>query len=234
MSLQIKGMNEKETAVIRESALFTGITDQEFLPMLDCLGAFVRTFRRGEILTLTGDAVRCLGMVLEGTVHMIQEDLWGRRTILEYVRPGGAFGETFVCGSSMASAVTFLAACELKVLYLPFYRVMHSWRNSCVFHHRLIQNMVTLVADKNARLMAKVEVISQKSLREKILTFLSLQAQMQGSGYFEIPMSRQELAEYLCADRSALSRELSGMKADGLLDYDRNTFRLLNFSKKEF
>ena len=94
--------------------------------------------------------------------------------------------------------------------------------------------MVTLVADKNARLMAKVEVISQKSLREKILTFLSLQAQMQGSGYFEIPMSRQELAEYLCADRSALSRELSGMKADGLLDYDRNTFRLLNFSKKEF
>ncbi|MGI6006103.1 MAG: Crp/Fnr family transcriptional regulator [Ruminococcus sp.] len=222
-----EGMKEKERDAIRKSALFAGIDDRDFMTMLNCLGSFVRTYEKGEVLSLQGEKVRCLGMVLDGTVHMVQEDLWGGKTILACMGKGEAFGETFVCGSSMASAVTFLAGTKLKVLFLPFYRVMRSCSSSCVFHHRLIENMVTLIADKNAQLMAKVEVISKKTLREKILTYLSLQAQIHGSNYFEIPMGRQEFAEFLCADRSALSRELSSMKADGVLDYDRNTFRLL-------
>jgi CRP-like cAMP-binding protein len=226
-------MENGEREIIKRSALFRGIDDKDFAPMLKCLGCFVRTYQKGEILMLSGETVKCLGMVLEGTVHMVQEDLWGGKTILSCIVQGEAFGETFVCGSSMASAVTFLAASRLRVLFLPFCRVMYSCSNSCVFHHRLIENMVTLIADKNAQLMAKVEVISKKTLREKILTYLSLQAQIQKSSYFEIPMGRQEFAEYLCADRSALSRELSNMKAEGLLDYDRNTFRLKNFSKEE-
>lgn len=223
----------RETGIIKKSALFNGIDDKGFKIMLKCLGGFVRTYQKGEIVTLTGETVKCLGMVLKGAVHMVQEDVWGSKTILACVVQGETFGETFVCGSSMASAVTFQAAGSLKVLFLPFCRVMYSCSNSCVFHHRLIENMVTLIADKNAQLMAKVEVISKKTLREKILTYLSLQAQMQNSSYFEIPMGRQEFADYLCADRSALSRELSKMKADGLLDYDKNTFRLNNFSEKE-
>ena len=116
---------------------------------------------------------------------------------------------------------------DTNVLYLPFRKVLHSCNLSCIFHHRLIENMVTLIADKNWQLMEKVEVTSKKTLRDKILTYLSLQAQKNGSKYFEIPLGRIELAEYLCADRSAMTRELANMKEAGLIDYEKNTFRLL-------
>jgi CRP-like cAMP-binding protein len=87
--------------------------------------------------------------------------------------------------------------------------------------------MVTLIADKNRSLMEKLDAMSKKNLREKILTYLSIQSQHQGGRYFEIPLGRIELADYLCTDRSALTRELSSMRDDGLIDFDRNTFRLL-------
>jgi CRP-like cAMP-binding protein len=97
---------------------------------------------------------------------------------------------------------------------------------ACRFHHQLIENMVHIIANKNRDLMRKVEVVSRRSIREKLLTYLSIQAQAQGSRYFEIPLGRLELAEYLCVDRSALTRELAKMKDEGLLDYDRNWFRI--------
>ena len=103
---------------------------------------------------------------------------------------------------------------------------MHTCTNACTFHHRLIENMVQLIADKNLELMKKTEVVTKKTLREKVLAYLSQQAQQTGSEYFEIPLGRIELAEYLCADRSALTRELNTMKAEGILDFDKNMFRL--------
>ena len=103
---------------------------------------------------------------------------------------------------------------------------VNSCTNTCVFHHRLIENMVRVIAAKNLELMRKVEVVSKKNLREKILAYLSLQAQLNESRYFEIPLGRIELADYLCADRSALTRELSKMRDEGLIDYDKNMFRV--------
>ena len=114
-----------------------------------------------------------------------------------------------------------------KILFMPFDRVMHSCTMACQFHHRLIENMVHIIANKNRDLMRKVEVVSKRTIREKLLSFLSIQAQIQESRYFEIPLGRVALAEYLCVDRSALTRELVKMKEDGLIDYDRNCFRIL-------
>ncbi len=114
------------------------------------------------------------------------------------------------------------------VLLLPFQRVLHTCSRACAFHQQLIENMVQLMANKNQELMKKVEVVTKKTLREKILAYLSQQAQLQGGEYFEIPLGRLELADYLCADRSALTRELTAMKKEGILDYDRNVFRLLS------
>ena len=111
-------------------------------------------------------------------------------------------------------------------MFLPFDRVMNSCTNTCVFHHQLIENMVRVIAMKNRDLMRKVEVVSKKNLREKILAYLSLQAQLHESRYFEIPLGRVELADYLCADRSALTHELSKMRDDGLIDFDKNMFRV--------
>ena len=111
-------------------------------------------------------------------------------------------------------------------MFLPFAKVLNSCSAACEFHHRLIENAVKLMASKNIELVQKLEIISKKTLREKILTYLSIIANNSGS-YFKTDMNRSDLADYLCADRSALSRELSKMKQDGLIDFDKNTFRLL-------
>ena len=137
------------------------------------------------------------------------------------------FGETFACGSDNQAVVTFLVSEDARILFLPFNRVMHSCTMACQFHHRLIENMVRVIADKNRDLMRKIDVVSKRTIREKLLAYLSIQAQVQGSRYFEIPLGRVELAEYLCVDRSALTRELTKMKEDGLIDYDKNCFRIL-------
>ena len=112
-------------------------------------------------------------------------------------------------------------------MFIPFDRVMHSCTMACKFHHQLIENMVRVIANKNRDLMRKVEVVSKRTIREKLLCYLSLQTQICESRYFEIPFGRVELAEYLCVDRSALTRELVKMKEDRLIDYDRNCFRIL-------
>ena len=140
---------------------------------------------------------------------------------------GELFGETFACGEDTMSTVTFTVSEDADILFIPFCRVMHSCTNACSHHQQLIENMVRILAGKNRDLIRKVEIVSKRTIREKILSYLSLQSQAQDSPYFEIPFGRIELAEYLCVDRSALTRELAKMKEEGIIDYDRNCFRLL-------
>ena len=209
-----------------DSPLFHGIRPEDRRTMLGCIGYHVGTFRKGDIVGFEEENMKYIGIVLSGAVDMVKEDLWGNKTMLVRICRNEVFGETFACGSDNLSVVTFLVSEDAKVLFLPFNRVMHSCTMACQFHHRLIENMVRVIADKNRDLMRKVEVVSKRTIREKLLAYLSLQAQTQNSRYFEIPLGRVELAEYLCVDRSALTRELAKMKDEGLIDYDRNCFRL--------
>lgn len=207
--------------------LFAGISSEDLLSVFQCLGSFIKTYKKGEYILLSEDNVKCVGVILEGTVKMIKEDLWGNKTILAVMEQKELFGELFACGNTIAATVTFVAGRDTRVLYLPFDLVMHSCRKSCLFHHRLIENMVTLIADKSVQLMEKLEIVTKKTLREKILCFLDHQARKHNSRYFTIAMGRVELSEYLCADRSALTRELNLMKSEGIIDFDKNTFKIL-------
>ena len=206
--------------------LFEGILPADRETMLGCIGYHIGSYEKGEIIAFEEENLRHIGVVLSGAVDMVKEDLWGNRTMLVRMRKDELFGETFVCGASNTSVVNFTVSEDAQILFLPFDRVMNSCTNTCVFHHRLIENMVRVIAAKNLELMRKVEVVSKKNLREKILAYLSLQAQIHESRYFEIPLGRIELADYLCADRSALTRELSKMRDEGLIDYDKNMFRV--------
>ena len=209
------------------SPLFDGVSPEDRKTMLGCIGYHIGTFRKGDIVAFEGENLKHIGIVLSGSVDMVKEDLWGNKTMLVRVRRDDLFGETFACGSDNLSVVTFLVSEDARILFMPFNRVMHSCTMACAFHHRLIENMVHIIANKNRDLMRKVEVVSKRSIREKLLTYLSLQAQIQQTRYFEIPLGRVELAEYLCVDRSALTRELVKMKDEGLIDYDKNCFRIL-------
>ncbi len=210
------------------SALFTGISPADRQAMLHCIGHFSRAYRKGEVIVFEAEPVRHVGLILSGAVDMVKEDIWGGRTLLLRMGPHELFGETFACGSDSSATVMFVVAEDTDVLFLPFHKIMHTCTQVCDFHYRLIENMVRVIADKNRELLQKVEIISRKTLREKILAYLSREAELQGGRYVELPLGRQELAAYLCADRSALTRELASMKADGLIDFERNIFRILS------
>ena len=209
------------------SPLFCGIKSEDLNPMLSCIGYHISTFRKGDIVAFEEENIKHIGIIMSGAVDMVKEDLWGNKTMLLRMRKDELFGETFACGEDNLSVVTFVVSEAAKILFMPFDRVMHSCTIACQFHHRLIENMVHIIANKNRDLMRKVEVVSKRTIREKLLAYLSIQAQVQESRYFEIPLGRVELAEYLCVDRSALTRELVKMKDDGLIDYDRNCFRII-------
>ena len=209
------------------SPLFDGIEKGNMDAMLGCTGYHIGTYQKGQIIILEEEQIRHVGIVMSGAVDMIKEDVWGNKTLLTRMGKNELFGETFACGDDNRSVVTFVAPEDTQILFIPFHKMMHTCTNACVFHQKLVENMVRIIANKNRDLMRKVEIISKKSLREKILTYLSIQSQAQNSRYFQIPLSRQELAAYLSADRTALARELANMKADGLIDFDKNMFRIL-------
>ena len=209
------------------SPLFEGITPEDRRAMFHCIGYHKGTFQKGEIIAVEEERIRYVGLLLSGVVDMVKEDIWGNKTMLVRTRKGELFGESFACGSANQSLVTFVVAEDAEILFIPFHRVMHSCSMACPFHYQLIENMLGIIAHKNQELMRKVEVVTKRTIRERLLSYLSIQAQLQGSSYIEVPLGRVELAEYLCVDRSALTRELGKMKDEGLLDYHKNCFRLL-------
>ena len=209
------------------SPLFAGMSLDDRVSALTCTGYRVKTYIKDQVVVFEEEDVKHIGIVLEGYVDMIKEDHWGNKTLLLRLGKADMFGETFACGEDSLSVVTFVAPYGARVLLIPFCRVMHNCANACAFHQKLIENMVKVIAGKNRDLMRKVEVVSKRTIREKLLAYLSLQAQTQKSVYFDIPLGRAELADYLCVDRSALTRELAKMKDEGILDFDRNSFRLL-------
>ena len=217
---------EKKLAQVN-SALFAGIRPEDRAAMLGCIGYRIVSYPKGYVIAFAGDDLKQVGLVLSGAVDMVKEDLWGNKDLLLRLRENEMFGETFACGEDTMSFVTFVVAEDAEILLIPFSRVMKSCTMACAFHHQLIENMVGLLAKKNRDLLRKLEVVAKRTIREKLLAYLSLQAQTQESRYFEIPLGRVELAEYLGIDRSALTRELVKMKEDGLIDFDKNCFRLL-------
>lgn len=216
----------KNKAIIdyRKIPLFDSIEEDDLNSMLLCLRSYERSYKKGEIVILDQEKVSYIGIVLSGQVNMMKEDIWGNETMLTYMLPGDLIGETFAVQKETSSYVSFVAASPTNVLFLAASNIIHPCPRNCLFHSQLTQNMFDVVGRKSVRLMEKIEVTSKTSLREKILTYLSMQVQKQHTRYITIPLGRAELAEYLGANRSALTRELSTMRKEGLIDYDRNTF----------
>ena len=211
---------------LADMVMFQGIEKENIGILMGCLGSYLKNYSKGEYIAFEDDAIKNIGIVISGSVHMVKEDVWGNKTIMTRMTRGYLFGESFACGSDSMSTVTYSAAENTEVMWMPFDRVMSTCCNSCAFHQQIIKNMVVMLSNKNQTLMEKIEVISKKTLREKILSYLSQEAQKQDSKYFEIPLGRIELADYLCTDRSALTRELGKLRQEGLIDYDKNLFRI--------
>ena len=206
-----------------DAPLFEDITAKDVDVMLGCLCGRVRGYKKGEIIIMERDNVRHIGIVLRGTVHLIKEDIWGRQTFFSYSTPGELFGALFAMQRHTESYGTFEAATDVTALFVPADRIIRNCKNRCSFHQQLMQNMFDLLGRRSVNLMEKIEVSSKPTLREKLLAYFSMQAQKQHSRYIKLPLSRTGLADYLGVNRSAMTRELSAMRAEGLIDLDRNT-----------
>lgn len=207
--------------------LFDGISDSQLLMLFGHLLPNIRKYEKDEIIIMEEEQIRYVGIVLEGRVNMIREDLWGETVFITYMKPGELFGETFHIMRQKQSGVTFQAAEKTKVLFLSLNNIMHPCSHNCPFHVHLADNLYDQLGKRNVQFIEKIEVISKPDLRGKILAYLEIQAEKQGSSRIDIPLNREEMAEYLCANRSALSRELAALKDEGVIDYQKNHFRLL-------
>ena len=210
----------------RELPVFAGIEEKDLDALLLCLNAYTRRYRAGEFVLLDQDEVRHVGLVLSGKVHALKEDSLGHKTLLAYLEAGEVFGETFAVKKEPESYVSFYAAANTQVLFLSMEHLLHPCKLNCPFHERLAENVFHLLCEENLRLIEKIEVCAKGSLREKILAYLNILARKQGQKYITVPLNRTEMASYLQSNRSAMSRELAEMKAEGIIDYDGSTFVL--------
>ena len=212
--------------------MFEGISLTNCETLMHCLGCTEKTYKKEQIISTEGLYSRQIGIVVSGCIHTIQEDVWGRRAFLSYAKDDGIFGEVLLGGSSDERGIIFKAAEPTTVMYLPADRILHPCRNSCPFHHELSINLFRMISNSNAELTEKIEITSKSSLREKILAYLSIESRRNGSTRFTVPLNRTEMADYLCTNRSALSRELTKMKNDGIIDYENKSFHILNTAKE--
>lgn len=218
---------------LSQTLLFRGISPEELRQLLPCLRAERRQYSRGSLIFRTGDPVSAMGLVLSGSVSIEHDDVWGNKSILDHVRPGQVFAETYACLPGTPLMISAAAAEPSEVLFLSAQRLLHPCSNACDFHSKLVQNLLTITSQKNLNLSRRIFHTSSKSIRGRLLSYLSFQAAQQGSREFDIPFNRQQLADYLSVDRSAMSNELSKMQRDGLLRTERNHFLLLGVDPED-
>ena len=215
------------TPAMAVSPLFQGIPSEELNALLDCMGAARRRYRRGELILRRGDLAQRLGLVLSGAVHIVREDFWGNRTIVGLAESGEVFAESYACLGSEPLEVSALAAVETEVLFLDAGRAVAGCGRGCAAHAQLSRNLLALLDGRNLALTRKMGHMARRTTRDKVLSFLSAQALRAGGPAFDIPLDRQQLADYLAVDRSALSAVLSRLRDEGVLEFHKNHFRLL-------
>ena len=196
--------------------LFRGIAAGELPALLDRSSAREVRFAKGELLLHRGETPRSLGLVLEGGVHIIREDFWGNRSIVGLAGPGEIFAESYALAGKPL-AVSVLAAADGRALFL----------DAGHLSQRLSANLLALLAEKNLMLTEKMRHMARRTTREKLLSYLSAQALRAGTAEFDIPLDRQQLADFLAVDRSAMSAALGKLRDEGVLEFRKNHFRLL-------
>ena len=219
-------MNQQHLNILQNCPLFADVAPHDLDAVLDCLQARIIRVSRGQTVFQEGEPAENVGIVLSGWVQMVRDDYFGNRSIIGHAEPSQLFGEAFACaGTEML--VSVVAAADGEIMLADCRKVLTLCKNSCTFHNQIIYNLLQIVARKNLLLSQKLEILSRRSTREKLMQYLLQEAKNAGSDEFSIPYDRQGLADFLGVERSALSAEISRMRADGLIECRKNWFRLV-------
>lgn len=218
---------KKYFEVLRKCPLFREIADEDLIALLGCLGAKVVSFGKKYTIIAEGSPAKYICIMLSGSAQMVRVDYYGNRSIISGIEPSEVFGEAFACAETAEMPVTVIANEPCEVMLIECHRIMHSCSNACGFHQQIIFNLMKNLAVQNLMFHQKLEITACRTTREKLMTYLLLQAKKHGSERFTIPFDRQELADYLEVDRSGLSAEISKLRSEGILTSNRKEFELL-------
>ena len=218
---------KKYLKILSRCPLFVKIKEEDLYIMLGCLGAKVEKFDKKYTVMAEGNPARYIGVVLSGTVQIIRSDYYGNRSLISELDSGEVFGEAFACAEVATLPITVMANEPCEIMFIDRDHILNTCKNHCVFHEQLIYNLMKDLAEKTLFYHQKIEIISKRTTREKIMTYLMIYSQRVNKSSFEIPFDRQELADYLEVERSGLSAEIGKLKREGLIDNEKNHFTLL-------
>lgn len=219
---------EKYYNQIKNSPVFFGMNDEELKGLLECFNARVRKYEKEEMIIRQGDMITNIYLILDGEVNIEKDSYWGRRIIISHLTRNDNLALSFVGSKNVESSIDAITTKDTLVLILSYEKCTSMCQNACTRHKVLINNLFKILSKENIELIQKIENVSQKTIRDKLLTYLSNEAQKQHSNSFDIHFNRQDLADYLNVDRSAMSFELSKLQKEGLLEYNKNHFVLLS------
>ena len=218
---------EKYINILDRCALFAGIDREDIPGLLTCLGASLRNITKNQQVLSEGEPAKLVGILLSGSAEIVNQDIYGNRSIVSRIAPGELFGESFACAGAPALPVSVVANEDSHVMLIDCRRITTSCSNACGFHNRMIFNLLQSVAVRNLEFHQKLEILSKRTTREKLMAYLLSEAKRNNSNSFTIPYDRQGLADYLGVERSAMSSELSKLQKDGILKTNRSHFTLL-------
>lgn len=213
--------------VLQKTQLFSGIGEEETEAMLNCLQARLRSYKKGEFVLRQGERLDKIMVLAEGKLHIQRDDHWGNRSIINMISPSEMFGEAFAAPESGAILNDVLAVEDSVVLLFDVNRIITVCPSACRYHSKVVQNLFCAISEKNRNLVQKLGYMSERTTRGKLIAYLSDEAKRHKSSEFTIPFNRQQLADYLSVDRSAMSAELCRMRDEGLLKFQKNRFVLL-------
>ena len=217
---------KKYIEILKRTQLFSGVIDTEISAMLNCLQAKLLTFQKGDYVFREGERIDNITVLVKGKLLVQHDDFWGNRNIVNVIRVGEMFGEAYVAPESGSLLNDVIAEEDSAVIFFDVRRILTVCSTACRFHSMVIQNLFFAISEKNRKLVQKIGYMSKRSTRAKLLSYLSEEAKRQNSSHFTIPFTRQQLADFLCVDRSAMSNELCKMRDEGLLQFDKNQFTL--------
>ncbi len=218
---------KKYIPILKRTRMFSGVSEEEIGAMLSCLQARLCTYKKGEYVLRQGERIDNIMVLVEGKLHIQHDDYWGNRSIINMISVGEMFGEAYSAPESGAIMNDVLAVADSAVIYFDVNKVITVCQTACKFHSIVIHNLFFAISEKNRKLVQKLGYMSKRTTREKLTAYLSDEAKKQNSSTFSIPFNRQQLADFLSVDRSAMSNELCKMRDEGKIKFEKNIFTLL-------
>lgn len=217
---------KKYIPILKSTQLFYGVDENEISAMLNCLQAKLCTYKKGDFVFRQGEKLSNITVLVDGLLHIQRDDYWGNRSIVNVVNVGETFGEAYASPDNSIALNDVVAVKDSSVIFFDVKRILTVCSSACMFHSMVVHNLFLTISEKNRKLMRKLGHMSKRSTREKLISYLSEEAKYQKSQTFSIPFNRQQLADFLSVDRSAMSNELCKMRDEGLIEFHKNTFTL--------